>query len=66
MNLKERKMLVEKYAKDLTRLQEAAEGAGSCYQSEKLGWAKGYIAGLSHVRDSIFALNPTNTKQTEK
>ena len=66
MNLKERKMLVEKYAKDLHRLQEAAEGAGSCYDSEKLGWAKGYIAGLSHVRDSIFALNPTNTKQTEK
>ena len=66
MNLKERRALVEKYAKDLPLLQEAAERAGSCYDSEKLGWAKGYIAGLSHVRDSIFALNPTNTKQTKK
>jgi hypothetical protein len=50
MTIKERRMLIKKHSKDLPRLREAAEDVGSCYESEELGWTKGYIAGLSHIK----------------
>ena len=50
MTIKERRMLIEKHSKDLPQLREAADAVGSCYESEELGWAKGYIAGLSHIK----------------
>ena len=43
-------MLITKHAKDLPRLREIADEVGSCYESEELGWTKGYIAGLGHKR----------------
>lgn len=50
MTIKERRMLITKHAKDLPRLVEIADEVGSCYESEELGWTKGYIAGLSHKK----------------
>ena len=50
MTIKERRMLIAKHSKDLPRLREAAEEAGSCDVNEELGWTKGYIAGLGHKR----------------
>ena len=50
MTIKERRMLIAKHSKDLPRLREAAEEAGSCDVNEELGWTKGYIAGLSHIK----------------
>jgi hypothetical protein len=48
MTIKERRMLIAKHLKDLPRLREIADEVGSCYESEELGWTKGYIAGLEH------------------
>lgn len=50
MTIKERRMLIEKHSKDLPQLREAADEIGSCTVNEDLGWTKGYIAGLSHVK----------------
>ena len=50
MTIKERRMLIKKHSKDLPRLREIADEVGSCYESEELGWTKGYIAGLSHIK----------------
>ena len=50
MTIKERRKLIEKHSKDLPRLREIADEVGSCYESEELGWTKGYIAGLSHIK----------------
>ena len=43
-------MLIEKHSKDLPQLREAAEEIGTCTVNEELGWTKGYIAGLSHIK----------------
>lgn len=50
MTIKERKMLIAKHTKDLPQLIAAEEEVGGCYDSEQLGWTKGYIAGLSHIK----------------
>ena len=50
MTIKERRMLIEKHSKDLPQLREAAEEIGTCTVNEELGWTKGYIAGLSHIK----------------
>ena len=50
MTIKERRMLIAKHAKDLPQLREAAEEVGSDTVNEELGWTKGYIAGLSHIK----------------
>lgn len=50
MTIKERRMLITKHSKDLPRLREAAEAVGTCIDNEELGWTKGYIAGLSHIK----------------
>ena len=50
MTIKERRMLIAKHSKDLPQLREAAEAVGSDDVNEELGWTKGYIAGLSHIK----------------
>jgi len=50
MTIKERRMLITKHAKDLPQLREAAEEIGTCTVNEELGWTKGYIAGLGHIK----------------
>lgn len=50
MTIKERRMLIKKHSKDLPQLREAADAVGSCDVNEELGWTKGYIAGLSHIK----------------
>ena len=50
MTIKQRRMLIEKHSKDLPQLREAAEEIGTCTVNEELGWTKGYIAGLSHIK----------------
>lgn len=50
MTIKERRMLIKKHSKDLPQLRYLADEAGGCYESEELGWTKGYIAGLSHIK----------------
>lgn len=50
MTIKERRMLITKHSKELPQLREAAEEAGAAVVNENLGWTKGYIAGLSHIK----------------
>lgn len=57
MNKKELKKLMEQYRQEATaqipQLEKNAQDVGSCWQSEKLGHAKGYAKALTEILSKI-------------
>lgn len=43
------KLWIQQTEKELPDLQAGADAVGSCWESEKLGFARGYIAALKEV-----------------
>ncbi len=57
MNTKELKKLIQQYKQEaeaqIPQLENNAQDAGSCWQSEKLGHAKGYAQALTEILAKI-------------
>ena len=57
MTIKELKKLVKQYNQEavaeIPQLEKNAQDAGSCWQSEKLGYAKGYAQALKEMLSKI-------------
>jgi hypothetical protein len=49
MSTKEINQWIEQTEKEIPELEKDAEFAGSCWSSEKLGFARGYIQALKEV-----------------
>ena len=57
MTIKELKKLIVQYNQEaeaqIPQLNKDAEDVGSCWQSEKLGYAKGYAQALKEILSKI-------------
>jgi hypothetical protein len=57
MTTKELKKLIQQYNQEavaeIPQLEKNAQDAGSCWQSEKLGFAKGYAHALRSILSKI-------------
>lgn len=57
MTIKELKKLMKQYNQEavaeIPQLEKNAQDAGSCWQSEKLGYAKGYAQALKEILSKI-------------